>query len=64
VADDRTIEVAVETCTKYVGCGDNSCRFRKPRGMGTNGGCRCADRPLVMSALARLYKAALANIKR
>lgn len=28
-----------------LGCGDNSCRFYKgpPRGMGTNGGCRCRD---------------------
>ena len=27
------------------GCGDNSCRFgpRERRGIGTNGGCRCAD---------------------
>jgi hypothetical protein len=23
------------------GCGDHSCIIAKPRGMGTNGGCRC-----------------------
>ena len=23
------------------GCGDHSCEFHKPDGMGTNGGCRC-----------------------
>jgi hypothetical protein len=23
------------------GCGDNSCWIAKPRGMATNGGCRC-----------------------
>lgn len=26
------------------GCGDNSCLVRKPRGMATNGGCRCLER--------------------
>lgn len=25
----------------FVGCGDNSCVFEKPRGAGTNGGCQC-----------------------
>jgi hypothetical protein len=28
------------------GCGDNSCEVRKPRGMATNGGCRCEEREL------------------
>ena len=26
---------------EYLGCGDHSCMFDKPRGQGTNGGCRC-----------------------
>lgn len=26
-----------------LGCGDNSCRFAKSRGMSTNGGCRCFE---------------------
>ncbi len=26
-----------------VGCGDNSCIWGSPGGMGTNGGCRCVD---------------------
>lgn len=26
------------------GCGDNSCEVRTPRGMATNGGCRCDPR--------------------
>ncbi len=26
-----------------VGCGDNSCIWGSPGGMGTNGGCRCID---------------------
>lgn len=29
-----------------VGCGDNSCMLVKPRGMATNGGCRCGERDL------------------
>ena len=27
--------------TKKPGCGDHSCVFGPPKGMGTNGGCRC-----------------------
>ena len=27
-----------------IGCGDNSCWFGPPGGMGTNGGCRCWPR--------------------
>lgn len=26
------------------GCGDNSCLWGSPGGMGTNGGCRCAEK--------------------
>lgn len=47
---------AFKLAKQYVGCGDNSCRFQKPKGMATNGGCRCSDRPFVMAALAKLYK--------
>lgn len=25
------------------GCGDTGCMIRRPRGVGTNGGCRCAS---------------------
>ncbi len=50
---------ALAQASGFVGCGDNSCRFVKPSGVGTNGGCRCADKPFVMAALAALYKAAL-----
>jgi len=55
------LDEALETCAQYLGCGDNSCLFVKPRGMATNGGCRCKDRPFVIAALARLYKAVLAE---
>lgn len=26
-----------------LGCGDNSCKYVKPTGMATNGGCRCSQ---------------------
>jgi len=26
------------------GCGDNSCYFKTPSGVGTNGGCRCVEK--------------------
>lgn len=51
------VKAALERVDKLVGCGDNSCRFKKPTGMATNGGCRCKDKPFVMSAFAELYKA-------
>jgi hypothetical protein len=38
---------ARELAAKYgyeIGCGDNSCWFGSPGGMGTNGGCRCWPR--------------------
>lgn len=31
----------VDQIAKIPGCGDNSCRFVRPTGMATNGGCRC-----------------------
>jgi len=31
--------------SKLIGCGDNSCIFARPKGPGTNGGCRCAREP-------------------
>lgn len=45
------------------GCGDNSCRFRKPKGMATNGGCSCIGRggdycPKRPGELSRLYRVA------
>ena len=58
---------AVKLADKYVGCGDNSCLFKKPEGMATNGGCRCVERgggrPGVALALGRLFKAALEAVK-
>lgn len=61
----RAIIDATEVVRGYVGCGDSSCMFASPKGMATNGGCRClgrdgSHRPLAPQALARLYKAALA----
>lgn len=53
---------ALEKVSEYVGCGDNSCLFVRPRGMATNGGCRCRDRPFVIAALAALFKAVKRDI--
>lgn len=56
---------AVAAIEHYVGgCGDGGCRFVRPVGMHTNGGCRCelvrnGQRvPLGANALANLYRAA------
>ena len=40
-----------------IGCGDHSCVVRRPRGMGTNGGCRCLPRELHPDDAVRLRKA-------
>lgn len=52
---------ALEPVTAAVGCGDHSCLFKTPTGMGTNGGCRCVRKPGVPEKLAALYRAALAS---
>ena len=39
-----------------VGCQDSSCLFKKPKGMATNGGCRCFNKPGVKPAVRNLYK--------
>ncbi len=67
LAELEALRPAVETAAKYVGegCGDNSCIFERPRGMATNGGCRCVERrPGVRHALAKLYKATKAAVER
>ncbi len=53
---------AVKASAEFVGCGDSSCLFVRPRGMATNGGCRCHNRSLVLASLARLFKAACALV--
>lgn len=41
----------------YVGCADNSCMFIKPKGMATNGGCRCfRQHSPGLSTLAKLFR--------
>lgn len=37
------------------GCGDNSCVVQTPKGMATNGGCRCDERKL--RSAVRILKA-------
>lgn len=39
---DLSVQELIEEAKK-LGCGDSSCRFIKPTGMHTNGGCRCFD---------------------
>lgn len=56
------IKKAIALVEKYAGCGDNSCLFAQPKGMATNGGCRCLERGngarsrLLGQALAVLYR--------
>jgi hypothetical protein len=40
------------------GCTDGGCFIAPPKGQHTNGGCRCADRPIIRGRLALLFKAA------
>jgi hypothetical protein len=49
---------AYELAGNYLGCGDNSCVFVKPKGMATNGGCRCIEhaRPGVHASLGRVFR--------
>lgn len=58
-----TLAEAVKQVSKLVGCGDNSCLFIESKGMSTNGGCTCRDKPFVMAALAQLYRAARKEVK-
>lgn len=62
--DMSKLEAAVEQVEKYVGCGDSSCMFVRPKGMHTNGGCRCKYKPGVFPSLAKLYKLAKAMTQR
>ncbi len=48
--------------SELIGCGDNSCLIAKPKGMATNGGCRCfngmrqADRIWVQKTILALQQ--------
>lgn len=52
----RTWRAAIEAVrfrpADLVGCGDHSCVVAPPRGMGTNGGCRCDERDLRRAVLS------------
>ena len=57
--------IALREVDRLMGCGDNSCRFVKPMGMATNGGCRCLVKdykPGQVPSLANLVKAVRAFI--
>ena len=64
MSEPKTIAEAVALVDQYVkqGCGDHSCIFVKPTGMGTNGGCRCKSRPFIFRALAILLKVARSTV--
>lgn len=53
--DDRLTQSLLEL-HNYDGCGDNSCRFKKPAGMATNGGCRCFRNIGFQSIVVSIYK--------
>lgn len=58
--DERaSLRSIVDQLAKIPGCGDNSCRFVRPTGMATNGGCRCHD-----SHSARMRMGFLASLLR
>ncbi len=38
--------VVCSAAVELEGCGDNSCVVQAPKGMATNGGCRCNERQL------------------
>lgn len=46
-----------------LGCGDNSCYFVKPKGMGTNGGCACLPDRSTIKTLIKIVPAYL-DLKR
>lgn len=46
------------------GCGDNSCIVAKPKGMATNGGCRCDERRLRLAVMALHGEIARMNAER
>jgi hypothetical protein len=48
------LRVLMDEFYEAAGCGDNSCRYVKPTGMGTNGGCRCWDRHIVQLRARRI----------
>lgn len=64
-ANAERLKAALAAVDKYADCGDNSCLFKhaQRRGAGTNGGCRCRERPFVMAALAELVRAARAAVR-
>lgn len=60
MSDIETLRAAIEAAREHLDCGDRSCRFAlTKRGMRTNGGCRCIDRPMVAASLAAVWKAAV-----
>ena len=55
----------IDPRTYDLGCGDNSCKYVKPPGMATNGGCRClmnrtsSVERFLLACIARLEETAV-----
>jgi len=56
MTDIRTIAASLSELDAYLeemgGCGDGNCIIVKPRGMHTNGGCRCSRSTITMQRFA------------
>ncbi len=39
--ENKVNELLDKRFPNFFGCGDSSCMVKKPKGMATNGGCRC-----------------------
>lgn len=61
------LKSALAMVHKHLGCGDNSCLYKKPSGMATNGGCNCpgerGNGPMPRAATLALASLAIAAAK-
>ena len=46
-----------------IGCGDGGCLVEKPKGMHTNSGCKCGDRPAVARNAFRYLNGKIRKLK-
>jgi len=52
-------ERLIERLQEIGGCSDGGCIVIRPRGMHTNGGCRCSRDSFTMQRVIRAYQSAL-----
>lgn len=53
------VEELAARLSEIGGCSDGDCCVIRPRGMHTNGGCRCSTNSMTMRRVLRAYQAAL-----